>query len=334
MPPHRRRDRTDQGTSARALSAMADAARRARDGDGGVQEPSTAARRQHPDRPATEEGEPRSHVTTSPDPVPVTPPAAAPQVGVPAPPPAVPPSLQPPPPPSSLPGVPVLVFDALGDEPVGAGPRLLPVEPPRPGSRTAGATAAPAPGRHRHAAQQAPDTERVLRRAVVGVSAALVMVLAALVGSELAGGGPPPAAPLAHRSSVRALQPSSTAPAASPTTPTTTAAAASVPTPPPTSGTATTVPSPPPTPGGPPVLASLQPSSGTAGQSVVVSGSGFLSPSGRIGATVGGQTASVSCPDQTTCTVTIPSQAATAATAPVVIVTDGGSSNPLTFTLG
>jgi IPT/TIG domain len=227
----------------------------------------------------------------------------------------------------------VLVFDALGDEPVDAGPRLLPVEPPRLGSRSAGATAAPAPGRHRHAAQLAPDTERALRRAVVGVSAALVMVLAALVGSELAGGGPPPAAPLAHRSSVRALQPSSTAPVASPTT-ATTAVPASVPAPPPTSGTATTVPAPPPTPGGPPVLASLQPSSGTAGQSVVVSGSGFLSASGHIGATVGGQTASVSCPDQTTCTVTIPPQVATAATAPVVIVTDGGSSNPLTFTLG
>jgi len=66
---------------------------------------------------------------------------------------------------------------------------------------------------------------------------------------------------------------------------------------------------------------------------VLVSGSGFLSPSGHIGATVGGRTASVSCPDQTTCTVTIPPQTATALTAPVVIVTDGGSSNPLTFTL-
>ena len=66
---------------------------------------------------------------------------------------------------------------------------------------------------------------------------------------------------------------------------------------------------------------------------MLVSGSGFLSPSGHIGATVGGRTASVSCPDQTTCTVTIPPQTATALTAPVVIVTDGGSSNPLTFTL-
>jgi len=66
---------------------------------------------------------------------------------------------------------------------------------------------------------------------------------------------------------------------------------------------------------------------------VVVSGSGFLSPSGHISATVGGRTASVSCPDQSTCTVTIPLQAGTATTAPVVIATDGGSSNPLTFTL-
>lgn len=227
----------------------------------------------------------------------------------------------------------MLVFDALGEEPVDAGPRILSVEPPRHGSRTADPTAVSPAGRHRHAAQQGPDTERALRRAVAVVSAALVMIVAALVGSELAGGGPPPVSPLAHRSSVPAPQPPSSVPVASTTTPTTTVAVAPVPSPPPTSGTATTVPSPAPAPGGPPVLASLQPSSGPAGQAVTVTGSGFLSPSGHISATVGDRTASVRCPDQSTCTLTIPPQAAPAATAPVVIVTDGGSSNPLTFTL-
>jgi hypothetical protein len=86
-------------------------------------------------------------------------------------------------------------------------------------------------------------------------------------------------------------------------------------------------------PEGPPILTSLQPSTGTIGQPAIVSGSGFLSPSGHISATVGGQTAPVSCPDPTTCTVTIPPLVGAATAVPVVIITDGGSSNPLMFTL-
>jgi hypothetical protein len=159
------------------------------------------------------------------------------------------------------------------------------------------------------------------------------MVVAALVGIVVTGSGPPRVTTGADRSSIRATQPSSTVPVAPPTSSTT--VPATVPAPPATAVTTTTVPPslPLPAPGAAPVLASLEPSSGTAGQFVVVSGSGFLSPSGFIGATVGGRTAPVSCPDQTTCMLTIPPEAGTATTESVVIVTDGGSSNPLTFTL-
>jgi hypothetical protein len=66
---------------------------------------------------------------------------------------------------------------------------------------------------------------------------------------------------------------------------------------------------------------------------VVITGSGLYSPSGRIRATVGGQTAFVSCSDQATCTLTIPPLTGPAPTEPVVIITDRGPSNPLPFTM-
>ncbi len=80
-------------------------------------------------------------------------------------------------------------------------------------------------------------------------------------------------------------------------------------------------------------MTGLQPSSGRVGGTVTITGAGFYSPSGRIRATVGGQTAFVSCADQTTCTLTIPPLTGTATTDPVVIITDTGTSNPLLLTL-
>ena len=102
-----------------------------------------------------------------------------------------------------------------------------------------------------------------------------------------------------------------------------------------TTSSTTTTPTPTPTtaPGGAPALTSLQPSSGAVGQAVVITGSGFYSPSGRIRATVGGQTAFVSCSNPVTCTLTIPPLTGTAPTEPVVVITDRGPSNPLTFTM-
>jgi IPT/TIG domain len=108
---------------------------------------------------------------------------------------------------------------------------------------------------------------------------------------------------------------SGTAPAASPTT-----------TPPPTS-TSTTVAV---APAGPPVISLLNPASGSAGQSVTVSGANFLSSSGQIVATFNGQVAPTSCPVQSSCTVTVPTSSAPSAQ--VVITTAGGASNAATFT--
>ncbi len=234
-----------------------------------------------------------------------------------------------------------MVFDALAEERSTAAAGHTSVEPSRPGTSPAGVPAASPGEGHRSPAKPPPDIDRGLRRAIAVVSAAVVVMVAALIGSFVEGGGTPTVAPIAHRS-IQAAPPPSAAPVTSTTVPpasstTTTAVPAVVPAPVPsssTTSTSTSTPSPQPTAqAGTPVLASLLPSTGTAGQSVVVDGSGFFSPSGHISATVGGRTAPVSCPDQSTCTVTIPPQIGPTATVPVVIVTDGGSSNPLTFTL-
>ena len=229
--------------------------------------------------------------------------------------------------------MPVMTFDSLAGE--SADDRTgAPGHGPSGHGSTAGTVGAPPPPviRHRHAAARPPDRDRGLRRAIAIVSAAIVVVLAALLGSVLAGGGPSPGPSGGHRSSTGVTRPApsapsttnaptSTAPAEAPTASTTT-----------TSTTSTT--SPPTGPGGAPVLTSLQPSSGGVGQAVVISGAGFFSPSGSIRATVGGQTASVSCTDQTTCTLKIPPLTGTATTEPVVVITDDGPSSPLPFTMG
>ena len=83
-----------------------------------------------------------------------------------------------------------------------------------------------------------------------------------------------------------------------------------------------------------PALSKLAPVSGQAGQTVTVSGTDFLSSSGQIDARVGGETAPVACPDQTTCTVVIPPDPGPTPFGPVTISTDSGTSNPLVFTYG
>jgi IPT/TIG domain len=92
--------------------------------------------------------------------------------------------------------------------------------------------------------------------------------------------------------------------------------------------TTSTVPA---TPGAPPMIAALSPTSGGAGQGVVVAGSNFLSSNGQIVATFNGQVAPTSCPAQNTCTVTVPPITGVAS-AQVVITTASGTSNPVTFT--
>ncbi len=207
----------------------------------------------------------------------------------------------------------VLFFDALGEGRAGGAGEDPPARVTRP------------------MAKKARDTERRLRRAIGVVAIAIGVVLAALVGSVLTNASTNPGTAVSpHSSGLSAPSPSTVPSADSMTTATTSATS----TPPPSAVTTTGASGPQPlTAAGPPVLAKLHPPSGVPGQSVEVRGSGFLSPSGRISATVGGRAASVRCPDQTTCTVRIPSRRGGRSTDPVVVITDSGTSNPLAFRL-
>jgi hypothetical protein len=86
-----------------------------------------------------------------------------------------------------------------------------------------------------------------------------------------------------------------------------------------------------PKPGVIPRIYSLTPATGSAGQTLTVSGSGFLSANGSIVATFGSQTTQTSCPTSDQCFVTVPPGSNTAV---VRITTESGVSNPLTFHYG
>jgi hypothetical protein len=81
------------------------------------------------------------------------------------------------------------------------------------------------------------------------------------------------------------------------------------------------------------VVAALSPASAAAGQTLTLSGNGFYSPGGHISITFDGTEAPAACPVRTTCTVTVPALTpAGPRTVVVVVTTDTGKSNPLTFT--
>ena len=100
-----------------------------------------------------------------------------------------------------------------------------------------------------------------------------------------------------------------------------------------TASSPTTAPSPAATPasGSGPVLSALSPSSGSAGQSVIVVGTGFLSSDGSVVVSFDGQVAPTVCPIQTSCTVTVPAMSDPPPTLPVTITTASGTSNALSF---
>jgi hypothetical protein len=80
-----------------------------------------------------------------------------------------------------------------------------------------------------------------------------------------------------------------------------------------------------------PRISSASPSSGAAGQIVVVDGSGLYSSTGQVVAYFGGASAPTSCSSQTSCTVTVPDLGTGPSTVPLTIVTTQGRSNALTF---
>jgi hypothetical protein len=215
----RRPQGTHQDVSARALSAMADAARRARAADGGVAELQTSSQLPdpHPD-PAGHRGEEREPASTSrrnPDrPSPRLGPSATPPSL-----PAVPPSTQ---------GIPTSTFDALAEEQAGGAFEHASIGPVPSGSSTERPAPGAPPVTSGYGSRPSNDRDRLLRRAVAVVSVALVAVVAALVGSGLAGGRTTALPSGAYRPTARASRPSSTVPttsttvpSAAPTTPTT-----------------------------------------------------------------------------------------------------------------
>jgi hypothetical protein len=92
----------------------------------------------------------------------------------------------------------------------------------------------------------------------------------------------------------------------------------------------TTLPTP--TPGAAPIISSLSPSSGAAGQAITILGANFMSPSGHISARVGTRLASIACPQQSTCTLTVPPpDPGTTGSVSVTVTTDSGTSNAVSF---
>jgi hypothetical protein len=202
------------------------------------------------------------------------------------------------------------------------GPELRPTpaaEPPMrslPGERGVGGAGFP-PGTQ----TRQTTGERRLRLAAGIAAVLLAVVLAAMVGTRPDGG---------NRASDRSTPTHASVDAPS-TKPDTGSTGGS-------SGPGTTLPTSapssiaPPVPGVPPVLSTLEPSTGDAGQSVTVSGSNFLSPSGQITADVDGQAAPVACPSLETCSVVLPAVTGSPASAPVTSTTDTGTSNALLVT--
>ena len=80
-----------------------------------------------------------------------------------------------------------------------------------------------------------------------------------------------------------------------------------------------------------PFLTAVSPVSGSAGQRVVVRGSGFFSRNGSVVAYFGGTVAPTSCPSMTVCTVTVPDLGSRPETAYLRLFTESGRSNALPF---
>lgn len=78
------------------------------------------------------------------------------------------------------------------------------------------------------------------------------------------------------------------------------------------------------------MLSSVSPASGSAGQTVTVTGSKLYSSNGHITALVGSAAAGVACPSETTCQVTLPTLH-THGKVPLTLTTTGGRSNSLTL---
>lgn len=196
---------------------------------------------------------------------------------------------------------------------------------PRPGSAPAASLRALAL-RHRQ--------EHRLRTAIAGMAVLAVIGGAATVGALASRhptsstsaapaaslhSTPPPATGVRHPSPSAAARPGGTPPASTqargqPAT------AISAPAVPPGPGSAT------------PYLTTLVPSSGPAGQPVLVAGAGIYSADGLVVGRVGGEQVPIRCPSSDTCILTVPAAPPGTSRVPVTVTTQSGTSNALWFT--
>ncbi len=318
---------SDEVMGPRALAAMADAARRSREAGAGPSRAQSDAATEavtavavdgaagaliDPEPSAPDTMDPSSAPGTPPP----TPPVARPSPSTPDPPPTaatpVPPAPSTPP---SRPSTPVPAPSATSATSAG----------------TMGAASASEP---RHLRTPTHGDHR-RRSSMLIVSVSLMAIVAAVLGTwavKDGGGGSP-------STSRRPGTSAHTAPVAPPVAQSGHESGAAAPSPGTTSVTTTTQPATTttttaatPNAGSGPVLNSIQPASGSAGQTIVVSGSNLLSASGQITAQFGAETSTVACLAQTSCLVIVPPDGSPAATIPVTITTDNGTSNALTFT--
>ncbi|MHB1445157.1 MAG: IPT/TIG domain-containing protein [Acidimicrobiales bacterium] len=80
------------------------------------------------------------------------------------------------------------------------------------------------------------------------------------------------------------------------------------------------------------MLSGLGPSSGLAGESITLSGTGFFSPTGQIVAYFGLRPAPTVCPSPTTCRASVPPRSpGSPRTVSVTVTTGAGRSNGMEF---
>ncbi|MDA8310060.1 MAG: IPT/TIG domain-containing protein [Actinomycetota bacterium] len=153
-----------------------------------------------------------------------------------------------------------------------------------------------------------------------------------------ANGNPAPARAPSRSTGVKAPPSSETPPAPqSASSPSTPPSSKTPPTPatppsktPPSSTTEPASPAPA-APGAGPRIVSVSPASGAAGRTVLVDGSGLFSSNGLVVARFGASTAPTSCNSESSCTVTVPDLGSRPSTVPLTILTEGGTSNSLSF---
>jgi hypothetical protein len=202
---------------------------------------------------------------------------------------------------------------------------LPPTEPPRTSSTPTRPRRPPEPVGADRGSDQDDGGRRSERWLIASVAVAAVLVACAAIALAVSlSGGPEPAAP--GSSTVTTAAPAH--PGASPSSSHAGSGRRSGATS--TTTTSTTAPV---AAGGPPTISSLSPSSGSAGQGIVVAGANFISSDGQIVATFNGQVAPTSCPAQDACTVTVPPSSGSTS-ARVTITTAGGTSNAVTFVYG